>query len=446
MVFVIDRKKRPLMPCTEKRARLLLERGRAVVVSSFPFTIRLKDRVDGVVQPVRIKFDPGSGVSGSGIVRESETGSQVVLALFEIQHRGKAIRELLQRRRAYRRRRRSANLRYREKRFDNRRRPDGWLPPSIRSRVDNIVNFTRKIMRGVPLTGITVEDVRFDMQKLQNPEITGTAYQQGTLFGYEVREYLLEKWDRKCAYCDTGNVPLQIEHIIPKSRGGSDRVSNLALSCEKCNLKKNTKTASEFLAGKPGKLSKIQEQRKKPLAAAAAVNSARKEITRKLSESNLSVSTSSGGRTKWNRTRFGIPKRHCLDAICVGDVEEIENWEIPVLVVKAMGRGSYQRTRVDRYGFRRGILSNKKFCKGFKTGDMVTADVPKGKNAGAHTGRVAIRQCGSFNIQTGDGTIQGVSWKYFTMVSKADGYNYKYEKLLRLLPMDKSRGFRRKAV
>jgi 5-methylcytosine-specific restriction endonuclease McrA len=80
-----------------------------------------------------------------------------------------------------------------------------------------------------------MELVKFDTQLMENPDISGIEYQQGELAGYEVREYLLEKWGRKCAYCSETDLPLQIEHIIPRSRGGSDRVSNLTLACEGCN-------------------------------------------------------------------------------------------------------------------------------------------------------------------------------------------------------------------
>lgn len=76
------------------------------------------------------------------------------------------------------------------------------------------------------------------MQALENPDIEGAQYQQGTLAGYEVREYLLEKWGRTCAYCDAKDVPLQIEHIHPKAKGGSNRISNLTLACPSCNAKK----------------------------------------------------------------------------------------------------------------------------------------------------------------------------------------------------------------
>src|SRR5205823_3292328 len=142
-VFVVDKHKKPLMPCSEKRARLLLERGQAVVHRRYPFTIRLIERVGGDVQPVRLKLDPGAETTGMALVREGEDG-QHVLHLAEIAHRGKVIRKHLRQRAALRRRRRSANLRYRAKRCDNRRRPKGWLPPSLQSRVDNTSSWARR--------------------------------------------------------------------------------------------------------------------------------------------------------------------------------------------------------------------------------------------------------------------------------------------------------------
>jgi hypothetical protein len=126
MVFVLDRRKRPLMPCTEKRARLLLQRGRARVHRMYPFTIRLIDRMGGATQPLSLKLDPGSKQTGIAIVRESGTIALVV-SLIELRHRGETIRKALQQRASFRRRRRSRNLRYRAPRFDNRRRPEGWL-------------------------------------------------------------------------------------------------------------------------------------------------------------------------------------------------------------------------------------------------------------------------------------------------------------------------------
>src|SRR5690606_10762641 len=163
-VFVLDKSKKPLMPCSKKRARLLLERGRAVVVRMHPFTMRLKDRVGGVMQPVRVKLDPGSKVTGVALVREAPDG-QHVLWLGEVQHRGHAIREAMESRRAFRRHRRS-KLRYRQPRFDNRTGPQGWLAPSLRHRVDTTLSWVERLRRFAPVEAISMELVRFDTQKL----------------------------------------------------------------------------------------------------------------------------------------------------------------------------------------------------------------------------------------------------------------------------------------
>jgi 5-methylcytosine-specific restriction endonuclease McrA len=130
------------------------------------------------------------------------------------------------------------HTRYRKARFLNRTRPKGCLAPSLQHRVDTTLTWVNKFIRFSPVASIAQELVRFDLQQLENPEISGVEYQQGELLGYEVREYLLNKWDRKCTYCKIENVPLQVEHIQPKVKGGSNWISNLCLACEKCNQKK----------------------------------------------------------------------------------------------------------------------------------------------------------------------------------------------------------------
>ena len=424
-VFVWDKRKQPLMPCSEKRARLLLSRGRAVVVKHHPFTIRLKDRIDGEVQPLRVKIDPGSRYTGIAVVRETKEKS-TVLNLFQLNHRGLSISANLTSRRAMRSRRRG-NLRYRQARFNNRTKQRGWLAPSLQHRVDSVMSWVNKLRRFTPVTAISQELVRFDMQLIGNPEINGIEYQQGELQGYEVREYLLEKWGRQCAYCGVEHVPLEIEHIVPKSSGGSNRISNLTLACRPCNQRKGSQSIEVFLAKKPAVLQKIKAQAKRPLKDAAAVNSTRWALANQLKATGLPVELSSGGRTKFNRIRQGIPKSHALDAACVGEVGALENWAIPTLEIKCTGRGSYQRTRLDKYGFPRGYLMRQKAVQGFQTGDQVTANVTKGKKIGAYTGRVAVRASGSFNITTKQGVVQGISHKHCRLIARNDGYGYIFQ-------------------
>ena len=437
-VFVLDRHKKPLMPCSEKRARLLLERGQAVVHRMVPFTIRLKDRLvrESALQSVRLCLDPGSRVTGLALVREQErvdpgTGGinreRVVLSLFELFHRGHLIRKQMDRRRAFRRGRRSRKTRYRAPRFANRRRPDGWLPPSLRHRVETVLTWVKHLRKLVPVIHLGMERVKFDTQNLQNPEISGIEYQQGALFGYEVREYLLEKWGRRCAYCGAENVPLEVEHIVPKSRGGTDRVSNLTLACRNCNEKKGNRDVGEFLAHDSERLERILRQCKTPLKDAAAVNTTRWRLFEVLQATGLPLETSTGGRTKWNRTRLGLPKTNALDAACVGKVDVVSDWHRPPLGIRCPGRGSYQRTRLTRHGFPRGYLMCRRRIAGFQTGDLVWAEVLSGKKAGVYVGRVAVRASGSFNIQTPHGVVQGVHARHCRLLQRADGYGYFFQ-------------------
>jgi len=431
-VFVLDQRKKPLMPCSEKRARRLLERGRAVVVKRYPFTIRLKDRVGGELQPIRVKLDPGSKHTGVAVVRESQavdpkTGEIAnkisVLNLLQLHHRGLTISTHLTSRRAMRRRRRS-NLRYREARFDNRTKSTGWLAPSLQHRVDTTISWVNKLQRLAPVAALSQELVRFDLQQLESPEISGVEYQQGELQGYEVREYLLAKWNRKCAYCGVERIPLEIEHIVPKSAGGSNKISNLTLACRTCNERKGSQSIEVFLAKQPELWQRIKEQAKKPLKDAAAVNSTRWALANALKATSLPVELASGGRTQFNRVRLDVPKSHALDAACVGVVEAVQSWNKPTLEIKCAGRGRYQRTRLDKFGFPRGYLMRKKSVFGFQTGDMVKAVVTKGKKVGEYVGRVAIRASGSFDIATGDEKVSGISHKYCQMISRNDGYGY----------------------
>ena len=438
-VYVLDRKGKALMPCTEKRGRLLLTRGRARVHKLVPFVIRLIDRdvASCVLQPLELKIDPSSKFTGVAVVRVSEqvepqTGeikkSAHVLNLMELLHRGRQISEALTARSQMRRRRRG-NLRLRAPRFLNRgNKQKGWLAPSLQHRVDTTMSWVRRVVRYAPITKIAQELVRFDMQRIQAQaegcDISGVQYQQGTLFGYEVREYLLEKFAWTCMYCPVQGVPLQIEHIHPKSKGGSDRISNLGLACEACNKKKGVQDVSVFLSKDPTRFKRVRAQAKAPLKDAAAVNSTRWALFEMLKTTGLPVSVASGERTKFNRITLNVPKTHALDAACVGDVSSLSDWNKPALNIKCTGRGSYQRTRLDKHGFPRGYLMLTKGVKGFQTGDMVRAVVSKGKKIGTYTGRVAVRASGSFNIQSRTGLVQGISYACCTVVQRADGYGY----------------------
>jgi 5-methylcytosine-specific restriction endonuclease McrA len=419
-VFVLDTHKRPLDPVHPGTARHLLNTGKAAVFRRYPFTIILKEACPDVpVQDLKLKLDPGSKVTGIAI----KQGNKVIFGA-ELQHRGQQIKDTLLSRRQLRRGRRNRKTRYRQARFLNRTRPEGWLAPSLQHRVETTLTWVGKLIRLAPIGSIVQELVRFDLQLMQNPEVSGVLYQQGELQGYEVREYLLAKWNRKCAYCSVENVPFEIEHIQPKSKGGSDRVSNLTIACHACNQSKGNQDIRDFLTGKPDLLNRILKQAKLPLKDAAAVNSTRWALFNALKETELPVTTGTGGQTKFNRTRLELPKAHWLDAACVGQVNALEVLTSKPLLIAAKGHGTRQMCGTDRYGFPTRHRSRTQIHKGFQTGDIVTVTVTAGKKIGSYVGRLLCRASGSFDIATTDGRVAGISHKYCKPIHKKDGYSY----------------------
>lgn len=419
-VFVVDLNKQPLNPCHPSVARKLLSSGKAAIFRKYPFVIILKEsKLKTTTAPVQLKLDPGSRTTGIALVQ----GEKVIFGA-ELTHRGQAIKARLESRRALRRARRSRHTRYRQARFLNRKRLEGWLAPSLKHRVDTTLTWVKKLLKFVPITNMVQELVRFDLQQLENPEISGVEYQQGELRGYEVREYLLNKWARKCVYCGKKGVPLQIEHIHPRAKGGSNRISNLTLACWPCNLKKGTQDIKSFLAKKPHTLKKILVEAKRPLKDAAAVNSTRWALFKALKELRLPVNTGSGGRTKFNRTQLKLEKSHWIDAACVGNVNTLKILTTKPLLIRATGHGTRQSCRTNKYGFPTRYVPRLKLVKGFQTGDMVKAVVTSGKKIGTYVGRVAVRKSGNFNINTTNGLIQGISHKYCSPIHKKDGYSY----------------------
>lgn len=457
-VFVLDRRGKPLMPTTPRRARLLLRSGRARVHRAAPFVIRLIDRTveDSDVSPLVLGIDPGSRHTGLALAQERETldrstgevtTDRAGIFLVRLDHRGAQIRDRLSARAALRRGRRSRNMRHRAPRFLNRTKPRGWLAPSLRHRVETTLSWVERLRRWAPIGRIDYEAVRFDTQALENPNIIGTEYQQGTLFGTEVREFILERDGRACVYCHargtgTGSVPLNLDHVIARSRGGSDRPSNLVLSCIPCNQDKGSQRVEDFLSGRPAVLERVNRHRKRGLADAAAVTSTRRALHRALASTGLEVRAFSGGRTKWNRTRAGLGKDHVLDALCVGLVDTVSTSPGHQHVARSTGRGTYRRTLTDRHGFPRSILPRTKVRTAVidgrervlpRTGDIVRAVVPQGKYRGTHVGRASVRAA-SADIATARGKAAGIHHRHISVVQRADGYHHTREEVPGFLP------------
>jgi len=436
-VFVVDTYQRPLNPVHPGHARILLSSGKVAVFRTYPFTIILKVEVKKPqFEPLRLKLDPGSKTTGIAIVNDAS--GEVVFAA-ELEHRGHAIKKALDDRRQMRRSRRRRKTRYRKPRFRNRcNKKQRWLPPSLESRIGNILTWVSRLTWYCPIIALSMELVKFDLQQMDTPEIQGAEYQQGTLFSYELREYLLQKWHRQCAYCGKESVPLQVEHIQAKAKGGTDRVSNLTLACEKCNQKKGTQEITVFLKKKPELLAKIQAQAKAPLKDATAVNATRLSLFERLKQFGLPVECGSGGLTKFNRTMRGLPKTHWLDAVCVGrsTPESIKTQGIRPLSIKATGHGCRQMCLMDENGFPRTKPKAKRFTHHFRSGDIVRAVVPEPlKHAGTHAGRMSAKANGCFTIATAKGTVTDIGKNYCRILQHADGYGYTLKGEAAFLPV-----------
>jgi len=396
-VPVLNMRGDPLMPTTPRKARKILEQGKAKVIHRTPFTIQLLYITGENKQDITLGIDPAySKIGYCAISKDKE------LIAGEVELRND-IKKLLEKRAAYRRTRRG-RLWHREPRFDNRSREEGWFAPSIQHKLDSHIKLIDRLKSILPITKVVVEIATFDQQKMQNPEISGVEYQQGELLGYEVREYLLEKWQRKCAYCGKTNIPLEIEHIIPKSKGGSNRVSNLTIACHACNQAKGNQTAKEF--GHPT----IQAKAKKPLKSAAFMNIVKKKLVEL-----LDCETTYGYITKHDRIQLDLPKSHINDAFVIaGGTDQVRSeYTYISKQVRRQNRSLYKANLLKGGRLKRNTV---KEVKGFKRFDKV-------KFENKESFIYALRRSGYFDIRsiTGDKLGASVNNKKLTLLERAKG-------------------------
>jgi len=333
---VLDQNGKPLMP-TKRLGKVyrLLKTQKAHIVSYEPFTIQLDYEPDThIIQPMTLGVDSGAIHSGYSVANEQrEFYSSEVIARDNI---SKNISD----RSMYRRNRRYRKTRYRKPRFNNRKnKKKGWLPPSLEQKVAVQLNEIDHLHRHFPIETIIVEVAEFDIQKIKNPNISGKEYQQGTLQGYNIRNYLLEKHNRKCFYCDKEVSSFEVEHMIPKAKGGSNRIDNLTLSCHSCNQKKGTLTAEEFIkqslpAEKVAKKLKQLPKEKRLFKYMAHMNATRWTLYDAINDKYSNVKMTYGYITKYNRIQTGLPKAHHIDAKCITGFAQVPSFDTTVVKTK----------------------------------------------------------------------------------------------------------------
>ena len=299
-VFVLNIDGKPLMPTTPRKARILLRGGHAVESGYHPFTIRLTRPNGNCVQPVTIGIDPGyKHIGFSASTKKEELYAGEVKLRTDIP-------EKLATRLEWRRSRRQ-RLRYRKSRFDNRRRPDGWLAPSVRARVNAHTNLVGKIRSFLPVSKIVLEVATFDIQKIKNPDISGVGYQQGEQLGFfNVREYVLWRDGYKCKHCHGkfGDKILNVHHIESRKTGGN-APNNLVTLCKTCHTKLHR-----------GEIS-LDAKRARSFRAETFMGVLREALWKKLIGLGIQIERTYGYLTKNTRIRSGIEKSHCNDAFCI---------------------------------------------------------------------------------------------------------------------------------
>ena len=431
MVLVIDKRKQPCNTISAAYARILLFTKQAVIHKRFPFTIRLRN--DNAVLKDRtytVKLDPGSRTTGVAVTDDQNS----VVMLAELEHRGYIIKRNLDSRRAIRHSRRNRKTRYRAARFLNRTKPEGWLAPSIKSRADNVINFVKKYKKLMNINKIMIENVSFDTAQMSSEiKLWDNDYQQGNLYNKNLREFIFNKTKGRCSYC--GEKAEEIDHVVPRAKGGTNSTYNLIPACRSCNEKKSNLSLKEF--GKLMNKDYSHLEPKKLPKDAAIVQSARNYMVKEITKIAPNTTTHDAWLTKYNRDQLGLSKQHYYDALSVGEIpSKLNFFTDKILQISAKGRSSRQMCRMDSYGFPRTSAKASKTVKGFQTGDMVKAIVSKGLKQGEYLGKVAVRSNGSFNIQTKTKVIQGIGYKYCHIVQRSDGYLYNYKERDFLLDMN----------
>ena len=308
-VFVKNMRGQPLMPCSCRKARLLLKQNKAKIVGYKPFTIQLKYATGEARQEVVVGVDEGARHIGIAIVSQGK-----VLAKGEVELR-QDVHSLLVTRAQYRRGRRYRKTRYRKARFLNRRKPKNWLPPSLRAKLEANFLWIDKFCSLVPSPKLRIEVGKFDVAKMINPEIQGVDYQHGQTYGYEETRYFVFARDEyTCQACHRKNQILHTHHIIYRSEGGTDRADNLITVCTDCHTSANHKPGGIFW--KWMKEGKKPKQYKEP----TFMNILRQRTFKKYPDAEFTY----GSETTPRRKELGLEKTHYNDAIAIIGVETIK--------------------------------------------------------------------------------------------------------------------------
>ena len=313
-VFILNKHGKPLMPCKPRKARLLLKSNKAKIIKRYPFTIQLLYGSTGYTQDISLGVDTGQRHIGFAVTSQDKVLYQSEVELRQDTHK------LLYKRKIYRRNRRYRKTRYRKTRFLNRisnKRDKSWLPPSVSQKVTHNINWINRYLNILPKLSLHIEIGKFDMAKMINPNISGKEYQQGPLYNWNnVKYYVLARDNYTCQVCHKKHKKLNVHHIIYRSKGGSDRPSNLITVCEDCHTTKNHQPG--------GILYKWYQEKKqvtKSYSGANFMNILRKRIVKAFPEAHFQY----GYQTVVERKSLNLPKGHFTDAISISGLKYVKS-------------------------------------------------------------------------------------------------------------------------
>ena len=310
IVFVLNKHGEALMPCSQRKARLLLRSKKAKIIHYKPFTIQLLHGSYGYKQAVAMNVDLGAKHIGVAITSEDN-----VLAKGEITLRDD-VKANIESEKIYRRSRRNRKTRYRKARFLNRTstKKEGWLPPSIRSRIENTFFWIDNYIKRLPNPNLNIEVGKFDVQKMMNPTIQGTEYQQGQTFSYhDVRYFVFARDNYTCQLCKKKNKILNTHHIVYRSHGGTDRADNLMTVCTDCHTHENHQKGKILWKW-------MQEGKKVPkYKETVFMNVIRRKVFARYPHCHVTY----GSITTPKRKALGLEKSHYNDAIAISGISII---------------------------------------------------------------------------------------------------------------------------
>ena len=414
LVFVINKHGNPLMPCSQRKARLLLKQNKARIHCYEPFTIQLLYGSSGYRQDVTVGIDTGAKHIGIAVTSKDNVFAKGTVELRD------DVKSLLETRKIYRRSRRSRKTRYRQPRFQNRARKDGWLPPSIQSRVDNTIRWIDKILSLLPGPKLVIEVGKFDIQKIERPDIQCTGYQQGEMYEYRNRiAYLIAREQGKCQHCgkpyEKGN-GWRLHHIWGRHK---DRPQHWALLHERCHLGIHAK----------GLEAKLQKKKPKSYKESAFMNTIRQKLFRQYPAAKFTY----GNITFQDRCDLGLEKTHYNDAVAITGIKAIKN-DIPqsflVRQTRTKKRSLHEAT--PRKGRKapnttaKRNSKNTKYQTGFHLNDLVKYNGLNGFVTGFAKGGVYVKNIdGEYIIKTGK-TYKQLSSKDLTFIKHTRGWQYSY--------------------